>query len=121
MNTLWILWIWFIAIVSTQIMNFISSKLTITWFNDIIKISLIFAIPVVLINIFYMSYYSFWIKTFPFVVLFLLQFSTALVTSLIIQSTLLKQAISKDTYIWILFIIMWLIIINKDKIITIFK
>lgn len=105
----------------TQYVNYYASKYSLTSFSDIVKFTLLFSIPVLASNVFYMLYFWSWIKHFSYLTLSMSAFLVALTFWFIIQSIFLWKQVLLNEIFWIMIVFFWILVMNKEKIFELIK
>jgi hypothetical protein len=110
-----------IASTITQLMNFIAIKNQVSDFYTIIKFSILMCIPLIIANTFFMLYYWNWSNQLSYIALLLIAFFVSLLMWFTIQWFFLWKQIHIHEIIWVIVMFLWLLIINKEKILQLYN
>lgn len=106
---------WFLANFFVRVVNSVSAKMQQDNLLSILKTLWILLIPILLYNFFFILFFNYWSKNFSFITLEITSLFFALVLWILFQIIIMKSWISRDEIIWLIIVVIWIIVMNKNK------
>lgn len=116
MKYLIILSYWFWANLIVRVVNAYAGKLNTDSFFDILELLLMFSVPILFYNMLFILFFNEWSKQLPFISLELISLFFALLIGVLFQIFVFKQALILEQVIGIIVVVLWVLIMNKTKI-----
>jgi len=111
----YILLLWLSAQILVAVLNYFSSKVHLD-VSSVLILLLKMAPIIFLSNLLFILYFWIWTKYIKFWVLSVISVTFWIILSILVQYFLLKQSIDFTQIIWTLIVLIWIFILNYNKI-----